>query len=150
MSVALCHTALAGIPPKRRFSMQLFPLSLPAARFAPETGTASGSRPPSDPATPVIEIVSFRLRSGVGTADFLAAAETTRAALQDKPGFLARWLSHGEDGLWTDLVHWSDAASARTAAAEVMADPGFARFLNAIDPESVQMAHRPILWRMGD
>lgn len=98
---------------------------------------------------PVMEVVTFRLSPGMDEAAFLAAARGTEEALARQPGFIARRLLKGEDG-WTDLVEWQDLAAAETAAGAMMADPAFAPFLAAIDPESIAMSHPAIRWRMGD
>lgn len=100
------------------------------------------------PDTSVLETVTFRLFPAADPGAFLAAAHDTAPALRRQPGFVARRLVLGGDGLWTDHVEWADGAAAQAAAQAVMADPAFAPFMALIDPATVDMRHAPILWRM--
>jgi len=95
-----------------------------------------------------VEFVTFRLAAGMTRATFLSAARATEAALAACPGYLARHLSEGPDGRWTDCVLWSDAAAAMTAAQTVMADPRLAPFMAAIAPEGMEMRHETLHWQM--
>ncbi len=99
---------------------------------------------------PVAEIVTFRLAGGVSDAAFLAAARATEAFVRSAPGFRARRLTRGSDGTWTDYVEWSGRAAAEAAAARIMADPGAAPFMAAIDPESVILRHEVLVWTMTE
>ncbi len=125
--------------------MTLTALTLTIA-FAPADARAGGTSAPQ----PVAEIVTFRLMPGTGEAAFLSAAKATAAAVAAQPGFLRRSLSRDETGLWTDDVEWADMPSAEAAAQAVLHLPEVAPFLSAIDPNSMEMSHRTILWQMGD
>lgn len=92
----------------------------------------------------VLELVRFRLRPGTRPEDFLAAAAASVAPLSASPGFRSRRLVHDGAGLWTDVVEWADAESARAAAEAVLATPALATFLALIDETSVEMAHPAI------
>ena len=100
------------------------------------------------PAEPVLEVVTFRLMPGVSGAEFLAAAQATKPALTGQPGFVRRHLLHDADGVWTDLVEWQSLTQAQAAAERVMQLPEFRPFLAAIDPASIAMAHRAVVWQM--
>ena len=92
-------------------------LALAVPAFAPaDTIRAGGSGP-------VAEIVTFRLAGGVTEAVFLDAARATEPIVRAAPGFLARRLTRGEDGFWTDCVEWSGRAEAEAAAARIT-NPG--------------------------
>jgi hypothetical protein len=114
--------------------------------FAPADARASGSAVPQ----PIAEIVTFRLMPGTKEAAFLSAAKATAAPLANQPGFLRRSLGRDETGLWTDYVEWADMPSAESAAQAVLQLPEVAPFLSAIDPNTMEMSHRTILWQMGD
>ncbi len=103
---------------------------------------------PDTPAAghPVAEIVTFRLAPGADTPRFLAAARATAAFLERTPGYLARRLSLGPDGRWTDWVGWADHGAAGAAAAALTADPVAAPFLSMIDAASIEMRHEALLW----
>jgi hypothetical protein len=98
--------------------------------------------------TPVMEIVSFRLNTGVTDAAFLAAAEQTRVMVAAQPGFVRRSLLRDRDGVWTDMIVWQSLPNAKAAADIVVADPSFAAFGAAIDMSTLQMNHTPIAWQM--
>jgi hypothetical protein len=93
------------------------------------------------------EYVTFRLQPGTDRTAFLAAARTTEDVLATWPGYLARHLSEGPDGRWTDCVLWSDAATAHAAAEQVMRDARLAPFLAAIAPEGMEMRHETVHWQ---
>ena len=118
-------------------------LPLALAAFAPADAARAG-----DAATPVAEIVTFRLVPGTTSPVFLAAARATGALLATEPGFLSRRLSQGADGTWTDHVVWASLPDAETAGARIMSAPEAQPFLAAIDLASIVMRHEPILFAM--
>ena len=73
---------------------------------------------------PVAEIVTFRLAEGIGETQFLDAARGTEVFVRAAPGVIARRLSRGDDGRWTDYVAWDSLASAQAAAPASGADSG--------------------------
>jgi hypothetical protein len=113
------------------------------ALLAPADAARAG-----DAAAPVTEIVTFRLAPGITDPAFLDAARATGALLATEPGFVARRLSKGADGRWTDHVAWTDMSRAEAAATRIMSDPAAAPFLAAIDPASIEMRHEALLWTM--
>jgi hypothetical protein len=97
----------------------------------------------------VIEIVTFRRHASV-TAETLAKhAEAANAAIARMPGFIARRLSLSEDGIYTEHVEWSDMASAKAAAAAIMSEPAAGPFMQAIDPQGIQMKHNMLVIRLN-
>lgn len=100
--------------------------------------------------SPVLEIVSFRLKPGLSDQDFLALARATEAVVAAQAGFTGRHLMRNEDGLWTDMVNWQSLDLATKAATVVMANPAFSPFAGAIDEASITMQHLPVLWSMGN
>ena len=123
--------------------MKLLTAFVAALAFAaPDAARASGT------ATPVLEIVTFRLMPGTDTAAFLDAARGTEAALRDRGALTRRFLTVDAGGLWTDVVEWTSHDAALAAAEAVMSEPSFHPFMMMIDPDSVAMRHASILWRM--
>lgn len=113
------------------------PLLVPA-----DAARASGTQ------KPVLEIVTFRLASGTGTAAFLEAARGTEDILRERGALVRRFLTVDADGLWTDVVEWTSHDAALAAAESLMSETAFQPFMAMIDPESVSMRHASILWRM--
>lgn len=101
------------------------------------------------PETTVIEYVTFTLTPGADDAAFLAAARGTEALVRRQPGFVARRLSRGEGGTWTDAVTWASMADALAAPEVVMADPAFHPFMALIDGPSAIMRHETVAFAMG-
>jgi len=97
----------------------------------------------------VAEIVTFRLAEGVSTAAFTALMQRTEGFVRAQPGFVARWLSEGTDGSWTDYVVWQDMATAQ-AVARAFTQQDFApAVMAAIAPDSVSMRHETVRWQMA-
>lgn len=109
---------------------------------------ASGAGADAGPGAPVLEIVTFRLASGTDHAEFVAAARGTETPLRSHGGVIRRFLTVDDDGLWTDIIEWSDLATAEAAASAISRTPEFAAFGGLIDADSITMRHAPILWRM--
>jgi hypothetical protein len=108
-----------------------------------------GQKMQNEPAQPaVIEVVTFLLAPGQTPDSFEQAARATGPVVAAMPGFIARHLSCGEDGQWTDHIHWQDMAAAAHAAAAIMQDPAAQPFLQAIDMESITMRHETLHWQM--
>jgi hypothetical protein len=110
-------------------------------------------RAPSDAARgtvpqPVAEIVTFHLKPGTTSADFLAAAAKTEAFLRASGHVISRTLSRDDTGLWTDYIVWTDMKTAQTMAAQAMQHADFAPLMSMIAPEDVQLRHAPILFQM--
>lgn len=93
------------------------------------------------------EYVTFHLNPDAALDEFLAAARATDAILSNRPGYLARHLSRGPDGRWTDCVLWADAASAMAAGEAIMSDPRAASFMAAIASEGMEMRHETLHWQ---
>ncbi len=102
----------------------------------------------AEAATPVLEIVSFRLNDGVTDHDFLAAAAGTEAMLRERGALVRRYLVRDNDGLWTDVIEWTSMDAALAAAEAVMQHPDFAPFGGMIDGETVHLRHALIRFRM--
>ena len=98
--------------------------------------------------TQVAEIVTFRLLEGSDPNAFAQAASGMTPFLQATGAARTRHLSVDEDGLWTDHIIWTDLASAKDAAARIMAEPAAAPFMQMIDPETVSMRHAPVHFQL--
>jgi hypothetical protein len=93
----------------------------------------------------VLEIVTFSIVPGTDEDSFLRAAKEASDALHELDGFVARRLSRGEEGQWMDIVEWSDAQSAESAADKFPTIPGAHAFCSMIDMRSVKMAHQRVV-----
>ena len=91
-----------------------------------------------------LEMVEFRSKEGVSDSEMLEKSSRLHKALNGMDGFIERYLTHGEDGIWVDLVYWSDLASARTAANAVMNIPVAQEFFALIDEQTMRFIHLQI------
>jgi hypothetical protein len=89
----------------------------------------------------VVEIVLFRLKAGSDTTAFLKAAQATFQLIASYEGYIDRELSVSDDGLWVDVVHWADMATALRAADQLMTHAIGQAFGEYIDPDTMAMHH---------
>jgi hypothetical protein len=89
----------------------------------------------------VVEVVVFRLKVGSDTAEFLQAAQATFDLLPSYEGYIDRELTVSDDGLWIDIVHWADMATALRAADQLMTHAVGQAFGEFIDPDTIAMHH---------
>jgi hypothetical protein len=92
----------------------------------------------------VLEIVTFKLVPGTDEAAFLKAAEQVAGVIRAMPGFLNRRLAKGADGSWSDVVEWTDNASAQEAAQIFHMLDDAKPFCAMIDMASVSFTHRTV------
>lgn len=88
----------------------------------------------------VIEIVTFKLKSGVTPDEFALvdkAAEREHVAKQ--PGFIARESAHGADSEWLVIVHWRSAKDADASMASFEKAPAAAKFMSKIEASTMSM-----------
>ncbi|MHA3914837.1 hypothetical protein [Halovulum sp. GXIMD14793] len=95
--------------------------------------------------TPTLEKVSFKTRSNVVEADYVAASDKLNDWLMQQPGFSYRTVVREEDGTWHDLVYWADLANAQAASAAFKSVPAAGAVMEMIDQDTIQMAHLPLL-----
>ncbi|KUJ82004.1 hypothetical protein [Ruegeria profundi] len=98
--------------------------------------------------THVAEIVTFTLTDGTSPEEYVKLSQASEAFVRSAPGFVHRQLSQGEDGRWTDYVIWTDLKAAQDAAAQLPQQECAAGMMAAINPESIQMRHENVLWKM--
>jgi hypothetical protein len=97
----------------------------------------------------VLEIVSFSVKPEVAEPRFLDAAREANGVLRAMPGFLNRRLAKTGEGRWTDILEWTDRASAERAAGTFHLEPGARAFCAMIDMGSVALAHHAVLVSAG-
>ena len=98
--------------------------------------------------TYVAEIVTFTLADGTTPEEFVKLSQASEAFVRAAPGFTHRQLSQGEDGRWTDYVVWQDKKAAQDVAAQFPQQDFAPALMAAIKPDSVQMRHEDVLWKM--
>ena len=89
----------------------------------------------------VIEIVQFKLKSGVSESEFLAQVAPTFDWLETVDGYISRELLADEHGNWVDLVHWESMEQAEAAQNEMMSSPELGAAFASIDESTMQISH---------
>ena len=88
----------------------------------------------------VVEVVTFKLRTGVSAAEFAPidkAVEREHVAKQS--GFVSRESAHGADGDWLVIVHWRSAKDADASMATFEKAPAAAQFMAKIEASTMSM-----------
>jgi len=88
----------------------------------------------------LVEVTSFKLKSGVSNNDFVKSAEKMQTEfLIKETGFIGRTLSLGTDSVWTDIVFWKDEASQISTMQKSEKAETAIPFMEKIDFNSVKM-----------
>jgi hypothetical protein len=88
-----------------------------------------------------LEVVLYRLASGVEEARFLAETAWMQQWLEVQPGYLSRELAKSADGLWIDIVTWRTMEAAAQAAEKFGQEPKAQEFGLYVDLAELQMLH---------
>ncbi|MEW7006435.1 MULTISPECIES: hypothetical protein [unclassified Lentilitoribacter] len=91
--------------------------------------------------TNVIELVEFKLNSGIDEATALKAAEKVSQFAKDQSGFISRSLTKNSDGIWIDIIKWQNMEDAKLAGSKFGEDSRNAEFGSMIDGKTVRMLH---------
>jgi hypothetical protein len=90
--------------------------------------------------TPVIEVVTLKLKPGVSAADFKPVDRAVENEYVSKQaGFLSRESAPGKDDAWLVIVHWRSVADADAAMNRFSTAPATSKFMSMVIPESVVM-----------
>lgn len=89
----------------------------------------------------VMEIVRFSPVPGAVPVGLVEAAREAGTWLKAQPGLVGRSLGRSDDEIWVDWVEWTDMASAKAAAGQIMDIPATAAFFSMIDMSIVDVRH---------
>ncbi|SFM70638.1 hypothetical protein [Methanolobus profundi] len=97
----------------------------------------------------VVEVVKFRLITGVNENEFLAASNIMMKELGSLDGFIDRELLKKEDGTWMDVLHWENMDDALKAFGLVLKLPLCLEYFKLIDESSMEMGHYRLTQHFG-
>ncbi|MEP2427962.1 hypothetical protein [Roseobacter sp.] len=123
--------------------MRAHPLFMALITFATADAAMAGDAP-----GPIAEIVTYRVKDGITTAEALKAARQTEPFLATTGAVLSRSLSRDDRGIWTDYILWSSLAAAKATEAQAMQRPEFATFFGMIAEGSAQLRYAPVVFQM--
>ncbi|PZS23818.1 MAG: hypothetical protein DLM54_00640 [Acidimicrobiales bacterium] len=87
----------------------------------------------------VIEIMTFRLRTGVGEAEFMAADQRVQTEFAYRqPGMIRRTTGHNRDGGWVVIDLWASTADADGSLHGWHHQPVPLEFMALVDEASVR------------
>lgn len=89
----------------------------------------------------IMETVLFKLTNGVSKQQFLTTVPASTAYMENRSGFIARRLSHSDDGQWIEQIEWATMEDAKGAAANLGKNDALKPFLESIDGASVSVHH---------
>lgn len=108
--------------------------SVLSATFAVQPALAAGQR------GDVIEVVTFKLKTGVAAAEFAAIDKAVeREHVAKQAGFVSRESAHGADGEWLVIVHWRSMKDADASMASFEKAPAAAQFMSKIEASTMSM-----------
>lgn len=87
-----------------------------------------------------VEVIHFNIAAGADEAEFIREdARVGNEYTPAQPGFISRESAKNEQGEWTVIVHWEDAASAEASMDLFPNDPSAQRFLELMDSSTFKM-----------
>jgi hypothetical protein len=90
--------------------------------------------------SPVIEVVTLKLKSDVSAAQFAPVDREVRTSyIMTRSGFLSRESAPGSDNTWVVIVHWRSVADADASMKSFETAPAAAKFMSMIVPNSMVM-----------
>lgn len=88
----------------------------------------------------VIEVVTFKLKTGVSAAEFAPIDKAVeREHVAKQPGFVSRESAHGANGEWLVIVHWRSTKDADTSMASFEKAHAAASFMSKIEASTMSM-----------
>jgi hypothetical protein len=95
---------------------------------------------PANEPSPVIEVVTLKLKSDVTAAQFGPVdREVQTTHMATRPGFLSRESAPGGDNTWVVIVHWRSVDDADSSMKSFEKAPAAAKFMSMIVPNSMVM-----------
>jgi len=88
-----------------------------------------------------IEIVRFKGNSKYSENQIQQALTALNDIIKLYPGFIDRITASNQEGIYVDLVYWTDMDSAKEAGDDILKNPKAAEIFKVIRPETIQMHH---------
>jgi antibiotic biosynthesis monooxygenase (ABM) superfamily enzyme len=86
-------------------------------------------------------MVTFKTKPTFSREEVIEAAEAVNSVVETFPGYLGRKLAVDKEGNLTDLVNWTDLASAEHAATEIIKSETCQKFFHTIDESTMVFKH---------
>jgi hypothetical protein len=90
----------------------------------------------------VLELVVFKLKSGVSREQLLRTVDAVSEWASQQPGFISRELCYAKaEDKWIDVVWWKTLQDAEVAAEAAMSSESCAPMFALIDMDQMQLLH---------
>jgi hypothetical protein len=91
--------------------------------------------------TTTIELVSYKLKSGITTAQLQNTHDSLNSFCSQQEGFIYRSISKDQDNTWFDIVYWQNMECAQKAGEKFMQDEICHTLSELIDENTLVMRH---------
>lgn len=93
-----------------------------------------------------VEVIHFRTQPNIDEQEFLREDKRVGEEYTPKqPGYISRESAKNDQGDWTVIVHWDDAASAEASMELFPDDPSAKRFLEMMDSSTFTMTRYDVV-----
>jgi len=89
----------------------------------------------------IVEMVLWKSKEGIGIEEAKNAITTLNDFVKQQPGFISRKTALAEDGMFLDIVLWTDLASAKTASEKAMQNEKTSKVFSTIDEKEMTFQH---------
>lgn len=121
-------------------------VSLILASLCAVAAVAAEPAAPASAPAPVVELATFRLKTGASRAELLAASPAVDRFLASCPGFVSRTLVAENEDTFTDIVVWRSEADASAALKKHEQEPDACKdYLCLMREAGGTMRHLPVL-----
>ncbi|WP_153040769.1 MULTISPECIES: hypothetical protein [unclassified Pseudovibrio] len=89
----------------------------------------------------VLEYVTFTAKAGTDAEKLAQVAASINNNLTNVSGFVDRYVSLQDDGIWVEVVFWKDLQSAKDGLQTFLADDRNKPFLDMVNADSVKITY---------
>ncbi len=89
----------------------------------------------------VVELVLFKPKPGYSNDEIQAAAGKLEPILESYEGYIGRKLALSDDGLWMDLLYWTDMENAEKASNQIVNNSIAQEVFALIDESTMTLQH---------
>lgn len=89
----------------------------------------------------IVEMVLWKSKEGISIEEAKNSITTLNDFVKQQPGFISRKTALAEDGMFLDIVLWTDLASAKMASEKAMQNEETAKVFSTIDEKEMTFQH---------
>lgn len=89
----------------------------------------------------IVEMVLWKSKEGIEIEEAKKSITTLNNFVKQQPGFISRKTALAENGMFLDIVLWTDLLSAKTASEKAMQNEETAKVFSTIDEQEMTFQH---------